>query len=356
MPAVPVYAVLFDMDGTLLDSTSTYFEITRRACLELGWPAPGEHLMREVMTRRRHPVEALFGDVPDAAAREQALTGAAMKLWQPLFTELARPFADAVPVLDALHRAGMRLGVVTDSNDFVVARVAGAPGCPPFDTVVTRERAGARKPSPAGIELALADLGVAPEAALYVGDNPCDIEAATAAGVRAVGITTGPSLREDLEGCGAHAVIDALTELPALLAPGAPVVHGELATGLGKAGGFLALDWVGAQVRTLLGSEFYPGTVNLRLSEAAARLVERHRDDAALVRHEIDPAPGFCRAWCHAVELGRAGERIPALTLWPEVDGYASTQVEVICAPRLRDHWRLADGQRLTVHYRRHGH
>jgi HAD superfamily hydrolase (TIGR01509 family) len=350
---LPAYAVLFDLDGTLLDSTGVYFEITRRACRELGWPAPGPELLRDVMTRRLHPVEALFGPVDDLAARQEALSAAALQLWRPVFTELARPFPDAIPVLRMLHEAGMRLGIVTDSNDFVVSHLTDAPGCPPIDVVVTRERAGARKPSPAGVALALEELGIAPEAALYIGDNPCDIEAGRAAGVRTLGITTGAALREDLEPCGALAILDGLAGLPGLLSTGAPVVRGTLARGLGKAGEFLALDWVSAQVRAHLGSDFHPGTVNLRVSEAAGRLLARHRQDETLAHAEIRPAPGFCRALCHAVELAWNGSRVPALTLWPEVDGYPDTQLELICAPHLRSRWGIEDGAALTVHLAR---
>lgn len=352
MPALPAYAVLFDLDGTLLDSTGAYLEIMRAACAELGWPAPGPELMRAVLTHRQRPIEALLGPCDDLEAREAALFAATARVWQPLFNRLANPFPQALELLDALHRAGMRLGIVTDANDQIAARVTAAPGCPPLDTVVTRARAGARKPSPAGIRLALEELGVAPEAVIYVGDNPCDVEAARAAGVRAVAITTGASLREDLEPCGAEAVIDGLDALAALLRAAPPVVTGCIETGRGEAGGFLGLPWAREQLEALLGGPFHPGTVNLRLSEAAARVITRHRHDAALQRHPVHPQPGYCRAHCHAVELAYDGERLPALTLWPEVDGYPDTQLELICAPHLRQAWSLADGHQLTVHYR----
>jgi len=65
-------AVLFDLDGTLLDSIPAFLAITRRACTQLGWPQPQAGYIREVMTLGRSPIEALLGPVenPDALRRQ----------------------------------------------------------------------------------------------------------------------------------------------------------------------------------------------------------------------------------------------------------------------------------------------
>ena len=122
MPTIAAHAVLFDLDGTLLDSTGAYLEIMRRACERLGWPAPGLELMRAVMTHRQRPIEALFGPCDDADAREQALFAATAEIWEPVFTALARPFPHTLELLRGLHRAGVRLGIVTDANDHIAAQ------------------------------------------------------------------------------------------------------------------------------------------------------------------------------------------------------------------------------------------
>lgn len=346
------YAVLLDLDGTLLDSTPAYFEITRRACAALGWPAPPASLMRDVMVLRRHPVEILFGECGPGDPRRQALTDAALLLWEGVVEERVRPFADTLATLSRLHGRGLRLGVVTDSNDFVVRQLTALAGCPPLDVVVTRDRSGARKPSPAGIRLALAELGIAPQAAVYIGDNPADIEAGQHAGVRALGITTGSATREDLEACAPLGVLDSLTELADLVQPAPPWVTGQLVTGLGKARGFLELPWVREQLASALGGMYFPGTLNLRLTGAAGQLRLRHREDPALKYTDLRPPPGVCQARCHAVTV-HFGAHPPTagVALWPDVEGYAPEQLELVSAAPLRPAWNLADGDTVTVQY-----
>lgn len=349
-------AALFDLDGTLLDSIPAFLAITRRACRELGWPQPAPGYIREVMTLGRSPIEALLGPVPDPDARRRELTAASMTLWQDVFAEEARLFHDTLDVLRHLSGAGWRLGIVTDSNHFVVSRLTDTPGCPPIDVVITREEAPARKPSPSGIELALNRLGLPPTAAIYVGDNPIDIQAAHGAGVRAFGITTGASWREDLLPHKPHAVLDSLSELPAHLTPplpaaASPVVSGTLARGLGEAGGFLNIPWVHEAISTALGSSFFPGTVNLTLTPPAAALVARQRHDPRLRRFELPARGEFCPALLHAVELSHHVMRTPALLLWPQVPGYPDDKLELICPQPLRSGWGLDDGARLDVRY-----
>lgn len=350
-------AVLFDLDGTLLDSIPAFLAITRRACAQLGWPQPQPGYIREVMTLGRSPIEALLGPVDNHDALRRELTAASLGLWQQVFAGEARPFHDTLVVLQRLASDGYRLGIVTDSNHFVVSQLTGARGCPPIEVIITREEAPARKPSPSGIELALQRLRLPPEAAVYVGDNPIDIQAAHGAGVRAFGITTGASLREDLLPHRPHAVLDSLTQLHAHLAEAAPAsmasptVRGELVNGLGEASGFLAMNWVREAIEARLGGPFYPGTVNLAADPEAAALAARLRHDVRLKRFELAARDGFCPALLHAVELSHRFMRTPALLLWPQVPGYPDDKLELICPIPLRTSWALTDGAVLDVRY-----
>lgn len=346
------FAVIFDLDGTLLDSMSAYLEITSRACDELGWPAPRAGFMREVITLGHNPVVALFGSADEMEARTQLLNAKASHLWQKIFQDMTKPFPDALLALSALQQAGLHLAIVTDSNDIAVSQITDLPDYPRFDTIVTGKRASARKPSPAGIELALNELGIAPDAAIYIGDSPADIEAACAAGVRVIGITNGPSRREDLEPYEPECVIDALSELPNILQFGAPTVYGSLMCGDGEAVSYLALPWVRAKLESWMGSRYYPGTVNLNLSPTAAQVVTKHSKDPKLVWYEMGPEEGFCRTICHPVMIECYGHvPISALTLVPEVPGYPERQLELICKVHLRSYYSLEDGDMLTVHF-----
>lgn len=350
-------AVLFDLDGTLLDSIPAFLAITRRACKELGWPQPEPGYIREVMTLGRSPIEALLGPVENPDALRRQLTAVSQNLWKDVFAQEARVFHDTLEVLQRLTGDGYRLGIVTDSNHFVVSHLTRTPGCPPIEVIITRDEAPARKPSPSGIELALQGLRLTPQSAVYVGDNPIDIQAAHGAGVRAFGITTGASLREDLLPHGPHAVLDSLTQLHAHLAEAMPesttsaTVRGELVSGLGEASGFLAVGWVREAIEARLGGPFYPGTVNLATGPQDAAKAARCRHNPRLRRFELPARDGFCPALLHAVELTHRFMRTPALVLWPQVPGYPHDKLELICPIPLRAGWALDDGAPLEVRY-----
>lgn len=340
-------AVLFDLDGTLLDSLPAFLAITRHACRELAWPLPGPDYLRQVLTLGRSPIEALLGPVDDEPRLRQQLGAVSMTLWQEVFAREARLFEDTLVVLQRLHAAGHRLGIVTDSNHHVVRHLTATPGCPPMATVVTRDEAPARKPSPSGIALALAHLRLAPHEAVYIGDNPIDIQAARGAGVIAYGITTGASRREDLMPHDPHAVFDSLSDLHAHLTL---ALHGRLVGGLGEAGRFLAIDWVRDTLETCLQQPFHPGTVNLQVDGVQARRLAALPTDARLRRFELPGRDGFCPATLYATRLHHGPRHMPALLLRPQVAGYPADKLELVCPQPVRASWALNDGALLELH------
>lgn len=340
-------AVLFDLDGTLLDSLPAFLAITRHACRELGWPLPGPDYLRQVLTLGRSPIEALLGPVDDEPRLRQRLGAVSMTLWQEVFAREARPFQDTLVVLQRLHAAGYRLGIVTDSNHHVVRHLTAMPGCPPMAAVVTRDEAPARKPSPSGIALALGRLGLAAHEAVYIGDNPIDIQAARDAGVTAYGITTGASRREDLLPHAPQAVFDSLSDLYAHLTL---ALHGRLVGGLGEAGRFLAIDWVREALEACLRQPFHPGTVNLQLDAVQARRLAALAADARLRRFELPGRDGFCPATLYAARLHHGPRHMPAVLLRPQVAGYPGDKLELVCPHPVRAGWALDDGAILELH------
>lgn len=93
-----------------------------------------------------------------------------------------------------------------------VERVKAIYDLPDF-TIVTHEDVSSYKPDPEGILLALDRLGVKPEEAVVLGDLPVDMEAATRAGVRGIGLTQGFGTADELRAAGAHTVCANLYEV-----------------------------------------------------------------------------------------------------------------------------------------------
>jgi putative hydrolase of the HAD superfamily len=125
---------------------------------------------------RRACVEVFLAALGDPLEPEEFLDGFLASL-------VFEPIAGAAEAVAGLRARGLRLGVVANWDCALPEHLATAGLLDPFDTIVTSARAGASKPDPAIFELALRELGVEPERALHVGDEPIDEQGARAAGL-----------------------------------------------------------------------------------------------------------------------------------------------------------------------------
>jgi pyrophosphatase PpaX len=202
--------VLFDLDGTLIDSGSMILASFR-------------HATRTVLAREI-PDEALLARVGGASLSEQMraidparvddLVASYREHNEPLHDEL-QPCAGIVDVVERLRAEGRRLGVVTAKRQATVALAFRVlPLGRLFGVVVTSDDVSRNKPYPDGILRALELLGARPEEAAYVGDSPFDVEAAKRAGVYAVAVGWGGMhTRERLEAAEPDAFVESPEEL-----------------------------------------------------------------------------------------------------------------------------------------------
>ncbi|MCP8940913.1 phosphoglycolate phosphatase [Alsobacter sp. SYSU M60028] len=221
-PGIAVRAVVFDLDGTLVDSA--------RDLLEAANATLGERGLRKLSLDE---ARGMIGDgVARLVERALAATGGdaadlprAVERFMAIYTRDAvrftRPYPGVTETLRELAGRGLRLAVVTNKPRAVTLHILESLGLAPlFEAVVGGDSAPRRKPHPDPLLAALAAMGVAPGDALMVGDNFHDVEAAHAAGLAAVVVTYGYSHRPHGE-LGADALIDAMLELPGLLLPAA---------------------------------------------------------------------------------------------------------------------------------------
>lgn len=206
--------VLFDLDGTLIDSGEMILASLRHAT--------------QTVLRRRIPDDVLLAPVGGAGLAEQMrqidperadeLVAVYREHNHGLHDGLAS-CAGVVPVVEALHADGRRLGVVTAKRHATVSLAAPAlPLLREFDVVVAWEDTDRHKPHPDPILLALERLGAEPPDAAYVGDSPFDLAAGRAAGVFAVAATWGGiHSRDRLEAEGPDAIVSTPEELLAVL-------------------------------------------------------------------------------------------------------------------------------------------
>ena len=213
---LPARAVLFDVDGTLLDTSEFIYGGFEHALAAHGLPVPDRAALAAVIG----PPLALCYQLLVPAGDLASLI-ASHRAWQLDNLELCRPFPGAVAVLRELRAAGLRLAAVTNRSRVSAHRSADLTGLTPYlDLLLAAEDVARQKPDPEPLLLALDRLGVAASEAVMVGDTYADILAGRAASVRTVGVTHGFHGTAVAEHAP-DALIDSLGELLALVLPAA---------------------------------------------------------------------------------------------------------------------------------------
>jgi HAD superfamily hydrolase (TIGR01509 family) len=189
--AAPVEAVMFDMDGTLVDSRSAIVGAYHDASTEiLGEPYPVDPVELEAILKLRgaEAFPRIVGDDPERVEEFGAAFHAAYTQRQ----EKIPAFPGLVDALQALLDLGVSLGIATSKArerlDLDLRRIGVADY---FAFTVSGDEVPNGKPAPDPIFAVAAGLGVAPENGLYVGDGENDVIAAHAAGMRAAGVAFG---------------------------------------------------------------------------------------------------------------------------------------------------------------------
>jgi pyrophosphatase PpaX len=180
--------VLFDLDGTLIDSGPIIIASMRHASVTVLGREPDEELVRAAIGG-----PGLVAQMRDLdPTRVDELVDAYRAHNEPLHDTL-ETFAGVAELLTALREKGHRLGIVTAKR---VATVQLAFARFPLLQEVTEVLVGAEdtelhKPHPEPVLEALSRMGASPSAAAYVGDSPFDVRAGKAAGVRAIAVGWG---------------------------------------------------------------------------------------------------------------------------------------------------------------------
>jgi pyrophosphatase PpaX len=179
--------VLFDLDGTVIDSGAIILASMRHAAeTVVGGEWHDEELMRAV-------------GGPGLEAQMVALDPARVEELVRVYRAHNEPLHDTLEccvgmedVLAMLKARGHRLGIVTAKRRVTVdLAFARLPIEHLFETVVGGDETAHQKPDPAPLLLALDRLGARPEEAAYVGDSPFDMQSANAAGLYAIGVSWG---------------------------------------------------------------------------------------------------------------------------------------------------------------------
>jgi phosphoglycolate phosphatase len=212
--------IVFDVDGTLIDSQHTVVHCMSEAFVAHGLPAPAAAAIRATIGLKLDIAIASLLPEPD-----QARTLLVVEGYRTAFFALQdRPehdeplFPGTLEMLDALVHPEIFLGIATGKNRRGLDRVLLRHGLAPrFHNLKTADD-GPGKPHPHLLEAAMAEVGAAPEQTVMIGDTTYDVEMARAAGCVAVGVNWGNHEEERLLAAGAHCIIGHFSELSQSLA------------------------------------------------------------------------------------------------------------------------------------------
>lgn len=220
-------AVLFDMDGTLVETEELWGEAMAALAVELGGTMSADARQRTVGTSMRTAMQVLHADVGVSRTEDQTREDARWveEETAALMASRGMPWRPgARDLLTAVRDAGLATALVTTTPrrvaTLVLDRITAELGCSPFDVTVCGDEVPARKPDPAPYRQAMAALGVTPDRCVVVEDSLVGTTAGLAAGAAVLGVPSlqplgarpGLVLLDSLVGL----TVDDLAELPAV--------------------------------------------------------------------------------------------------------------------------------------------
>lgn len=203
-------AILFDIDGTLVDSNDLHVLAWEGAFREAGYHFDRATLHSQVGKGADNYVPSLLPDVSEEEA--DRLADAHGRIYKERYLDQVRPFPHARDLLKRSREAGYKVVLASSASgeelDHYLRLLEAADL---VDAHTSADDVGCSKPCPDIFETARQKVGVAPDAALVVGDTPYDIEAAAKAGMKAIAVRSGKFPEERLS--GAIAIFDDVAQL-----------------------------------------------------------------------------------------------------------------------------------------------
>ena len=212
-------AIIFDLDGTLLDTLDDLADANNQALSELGFPT---HPVEDYKYHIGNGVRLLLERTLPENARDDATVEKGMAMMKQAYEKCwdnkTRPYAGVPELLDELARRGVRMAILSNKPHAYTRMIVDKLLANwQFEEVWGVSDTVPPKPDISGA-LSLAEkMGVTPANFLYLGDTGTDMETATAAGMFAIGVLWGFRTADELNRNGAKVLLSQPAELLALL-------------------------------------------------------------------------------------------------------------------------------------------
>jgi HAD superfamily hydrolase (TIGR01509 family) len=182
-----IKAVLWDLDGVLVDTGSFHFEAWRELFESEGKEISEEEFRRTFGLRNDAILRDVLGDLPPQKVAE--LSRRKEEIFRAKIAGRITPIPGVVTLLQRLRQAGKRMAVVSSApRQNVETMLHGLEIEDAFEVIIAEEDASRGKPDPQGYLLAAERLGVAPSECVVIEDAPGGVEAAKRAGIRCLGL------------------------------------------------------------------------------------------------------------------------------------------------------------------------
>ena len=204
--------LIFDWDGTLLDSIGSIVACVQATLEELGEPAAEEERIRASLGLGLRETVEMFCPGCDDELFDRVVD-VYRRLWTESFCRAPRLFADVPEVLEKLRSDGYRLAIATAKSRGGLRHDLERTGLGRFFHSTRTIDEAPSKPNPQMLLDILAEQGVGPQQSLMIGDTVHDLEMASNAGIRSVAVLSGCESREVLEPWQPVACLRSVTEL-----------------------------------------------------------------------------------------------------------------------------------------------
>ncbi|HEY5087566.1 MAG TPA: HAD-IA family hydrolase [Gemmatimonadaceae bacterium] len=208
-------AVLFDLDGTLIDSIGLLLASVRHAFEGFNGRAPTE---QEWVAGIGTPLGKQLQVFCETEEQLEAVTDRYRTFQRASHDRLTTAFPGTLEVLGALAAAGHPMGIVTSKSNEMMDRALILTGIAPYmTTTIGCDSCSLHKPDPFPVRMALGELRYDASEAVFVGDSPHDINSGNSAGVVSIAALWGPFTRNQLKPANPAHFLDDISELPALV-------------------------------------------------------------------------------------------------------------------------------------------